>query len=231
MAARAALQVDVDRTRVRVPATAWTLDGFRAWALSADFPDEMARATFVDGEVLIDLSPESIESHNKVKTALTIDVGRIVRAGDLGEIYSDRVLLTNARAGVSTEPDLCFATWATLSAGRLRLAPRATREHEFIEIVGTPDLVVEIVSDSSEDKDLHRLRAAYARARIPEYWLVDARTERLRFEILRLAGRAFRASSSAGGWQKSGVFGLSFRLGRSRNRVGRWAYELRSTIR
>jgi Uma2 family endonuclease len=231
MAAAVALQLDVAGERLRVPRDAWRLDGFRTWMTSPAFPAQGVRATFVDGEVLIDMSPESLESHNKVKTAITIDVGRIVREKDLGELYSDRMLLTHDRAGVSTEPDLCFARWQTLASGRLRPAPRATREGEFVELVGSPDLVVEILSDSSEDKDLRLLRAAYARARVPEYWIIDARGSKLRFEILRLSGRSYRAAAPSGRAQASAVLGLALRLRRTRNRVGRWSYALEASRR
>jgi Uma2 family endonuclease len=37
------------------------------------------------------------------------------------------------------------------------------------------DLVMEVVSDDDPDRDLVEKRAEYARARIPEYWIVDPR--------------------------------------------------------
>jgi Uma2 family endonuclease len=229
-AAAAAIQVDVEGARVRIPPTAAKLAGFRAWVTSRDFPDQGVRATFVDGEVVLDMSPESIESHNKVKLAVTADVLAYVRKLDLGEVYVDGALLTNIRAGVSTEPDLCFASWETLKTARLRLKPRAGRTDEFIELVGTPDLVVEIVSDSSEDKDLRRLRSAYARAAIPEYWLIDARGDRLTFAILRLVRGKYQPAPP-GRPQRSRALGATFRLYRDRNRAGRWSYHLSTTAR
>ena len=46
-----------------------------------------------------------------------------------------------------------------------------------------PDLVVEIVSDSSVTKDTQRLPLSYWQAGVTEYWLVDVGGERLSFQI------------------------------------------------
>jgi Uma2 family endonuclease len=214
--------------RLLVPEAAFDQGGFRAWVLSPAFPDGV-RASWIMGEVFIEMSPESIDSHNKVKAAMTARFARIVEEEDVGELYADGVLSSNAVAGVSTEPDLAFASWATLETGRLRLNARASRDDEWVEIEGAPDIVVEIVSDSSVRKDLVRLREAYRRAGIPEYWVVDARGPELTFEILRLEGDAYVAAAPARAPQTSVVLGRAFTLSRARNRVGRWAYRLAGT--
>lgn len=213
---------------MRMPATAFEHSGFRAWATSGDFP-EGVRAAFVDGEVLVEMSPESIETHNKVKTAITIALGTIISTEDLGEAWSDGTLLTNTPAALSTEPDFAFATWKSLESGRVALVQKANRTDEFVEITGCPDLVVEVVSDSSERKDFDLLRVAYARAGIPEYWIVDARQELLHFEILQLGGGAYRVGGASGQPQISRILARSFALERSRNRLQRWTYVLRVT--
>lgn len=41
-------------------------------------------------------------------TPVTAELARIVRDDDLGELYSDRTLLTNPEVGLSTEPDVLF---------------------------------------------------------------------------------------------------------------------------
>lgn len=53
------------------------------------------------------------------------------------------------------------------------------------------DLVMEVVSGGEEDRrrDLRVKRAEYARARIPEYWIVDPKEKQLR--VLRLRGRKY----------------------------------------
>ena len=154
-----------DRRPPRLPQSAANHAGFRRWITSRRFPAEV-RPTFVDGEIWLSMSPESLETHNKVKTEFTAVLVRHVRERDLGEAYSDRSLLSNVDARVSTEPDFLFIAWATSETGRVRLGRRKHRTEEFIEIIGTPDLVIEIVSDSSARKDLVRLKAAYERAGI-----------------------------------------------------------------
>ena len=53
------------------------------------------------------------------------------------------------------------------------------------------DLIMEVVSDDEEDRrrDLETKRREYARAGIPEYWIIDPREERIL--VLRLAGRRY----------------------------------------
>ena len=172
------------------------------------------------------MSPESLERHNKVKTEFTSVLARFVRDRDLGEAYSDRSLLTNVEARVSTEPDFLFLSWAASETGRVTLGQRKHDHEDSIEIVGTPDLVLEILSDSSVRKDLVRLKAAYALAGIPEYWVVDARGDQIRFEILTLDDGAYRASAPADQPQTSRVFRARFELQRERNRLGRFSYTL-----
>ena len=209
----------------RLPRDAATHDGFRRWITSLEFPQEV-RPTFVDGEIWLSMSPESLETHNKVKTEFTSVVAHHVRDRDLGEVYADRAVFSNVSAKVSTEPDLLFVSWAASEAGRVTLTRRKERQEEFIEIVGTPDMVLEILSDSSVRKDKVRLKDAYERAGIPEYWLVDARGEEISFQILKLDGANYEPSAPADQPQSSRVFGATFELRRARNRLGRFTYTL-----
>jgi Uma2 family endonuclease len=217
------LSIEDTHVSIPMPRAALTHAGFRAWVMSNTFPDHV-RATFVRGEVLLDMSPEAIESHNKAKNEITSVLTQIVRDEDLGEIYADRVLYTHAKAGISTEPDMFFASWDALESKRVDFVRRA-RGDDFIEVVGSPDLIVEVVSDSSVRKDLTLLKDGYLRARVREYWVVDARREDLRFEIFRLQGKQY-TSSRSGRAQRSAVLDRSFLLERKQNRVGRWSYRL-----
>ena len=213
---------------MRIPAAAATLGGFRAWALSDEYP-ERGRFSFINGELFIDLSLEETETHNKVKTEVSVGVMNFNKCLDLGEFYSDGTLVTNEAAGLSTEPDGTFVTWEGFDAGRVRLTPRTDRPGQFVELVGTPDWVLEVVSRSSVAKDKRELREAYHRAGVPEYWLVDARFDEVVFQILRRRRDRSVSVAAREGWVRSPVFGRGFRLERRKNRQGRWSYTLEVT--
>lgn len=211
--------------RVTVPDAAFDLAGYRAWVTSDAYPQGV-RTTYVRGAVLVEMSPESLESHNQVKLAMTLGVGSCVRAHDLGVVYPDGALVTHEAAGLSCEPDLTFVSWAAFDDTRVVLRPRAHDQADAIDIVGSPDLVVEIVSDASVKKDTRLLREAYCRAAVREYWLVDARGSEILFEILSNAGSSFTSSAHPAAPQKSQVLGGHWRLTRARNRAGRFDYTL-----
>lgn len=143
-------------------------------------------------------------------------------------MYPDRVLLTNEDAGLSCEPDLTFVAWDSLETRRVRLVERVTGD-DYVELVGSPDLVVEIVSDSSVRKDTRLLRDAYARAGVREYWLIDARGENIAFQILVHRDGAFVGSGEPAAPQSSGVLGGRWQFTRVRGRMGLFVYTLSHT--
>ncbi len=223
---RAFVATGTDPMRVSVPEDAFTLGGFRAWALSDELP-ERARVAFVTGDVYLDTSNEDPETHVAVKAAIAEALSALNRALKLGKFYGDGVLVTHGRSGLSCNPDATFLSRASLLSGRARLVPRPGRPGRYSDIEGSPDMVLEVVSDSSVEKDTVHLRSAYHAAGVPEYWLVDARGERVVFRILRREKRGYGAAAARGGWQRSQVFGRSFRLERERDEFGLWDYTLR----
>jgi Uma2 family endonuclease len=220
-----AINLGPEQFSVHLPPGATTLEGFRAWVASRAFPRQ-GHISFLGKEVYIDMSPEETETHNKVKTAVTSQLYRLCEELDLGELYSDRTSLANAAVGLSTEPDAIFVSWETSEAGRVVLVPRRRVRGQFIELQGTPDWVLEVVSRNSLQKDTVELRDLYLRARIPEYWLINALGADILFQILvRRRGR-YAVVRPRDGWHQSSVFPARFRLERQRNRVGRWKYQL-----
>ena len=208
-----------------VPASAHTMEGFRDWATADDFPEKV-KVTFLDGEVTIDMSNEEVNAHVLVKGELYRSLGDLVRRLRVGKFFPAGMLVTNATAGVSNNPDATFVSRASLDSGRARPIPRKGAEHLYRELEGTPDWVAEIVSDGSVQKDTVGLRQAYHRAGIPEFWLIDARGEDLSFQVLLHRKSGYAAAPSRDGWQRSRVFGRSFRFLRTLDNFGLWEYTL-----
>ena len=210
---------------VTIPGNAYSLDGFRAWATSENFP-QTGRITYLNGEVYVDMSPEKFESHNKVKTEVGRVLGNLVKELDLGNYCADGQWITNDDADLSNEPDGTFVSWSKLESGQVRVVPLRAGEQDGIELRGTPDWVLEVVSDSSLKKDTQVLLDGHHRAGIREYWLVDARGDELDFKIFRFLAEGYEASEGAAGWLPSEVFDREFKLDRHRDRIGGWTYTL-----
>ena len=73
---------------------------------------------------------------------------------------------------------------------------------------------------------MYELRAAYHKAGVREYWIIDARGDEIDFQILHWRKTGYAAAPRKAGWQRSRVFGRSFKLTRSRDRRGGWRYVL-----
>ena len=195
----------------------------RRWADADDFP-ERGRIWFFKGEVWVDMSKEQVFTHVLFKTQYTIVLGTLVQAGALGLYLEDGAQLTNEEADISGKPDGIFIANASLQSGRVRLVEGI--EEGYLEVEGSPDMVLEVVSPSSENKDRVVLRQAYWEAGIREYWLVDARREPLSFDILRHGARGYTATRKSHGWIRSAVFGKAFRLTAQTTPLGHPSYAL-----
>jgi Uma2 family endonuclease len=214
----------LDQSRqVSVPDWVLDLESFRRWADADDLP-EHCRIWYLKGEVWIDMSKEQIFSHALLKTAIIIVLGGLVRALRKGLFFADGPFFSNPDADIAGNPDAIFVSNASLRNKRVRLVEGM--EEGFVELEGSPDMMLEVVSPSSVRKDTVILRQAYWEAGIREYWLVDGRTEELSFEILRWSSRGFVAVRPQKGWLRSTVFKHSFRLRQRTTSLGHPEYTL-----
>ncbi len=219
------ITLSTDQFQLVIPPDVRTFEQFRAWASDEQFPGRV-RVTFDQGEVFLDISNEAINAHAAVKGPIYSTLLGVVTQLKLGKIYPDGVLLVNEEGLVSNNPDAVFLSRDSIENRRVRLVPRKGAEHTYRELEGTPDWVLEVVSDSSVSKDTVRLREGYHRAGIPEYWLVDARGEAISFQVLHYRKSGYVAAPSKDGWVRSKVFDRSFRLERSMDEFGLWDYTL-----
>lgn len=210
--------------QIRIPSWVNDLESFRRWSRTDDYP-ERGWVSFLDGEIWVDMDMEQLFTHNQVKTEFTIVLGGRTKDEELGYFFSDRALLSNESANLSTEPDGTFCSFDALEERRVYLVEGLEEGH--VEIEGTPDMVLEVVSRHSVRKDTKILRNLYWRAGIPEYWLVDARKTPVQFDILRWSERGYSATRRRQGWLKSKVFGRSFLLETKSDRLGHPQFFLR----
>ena len=201
---------------VHVPIWVNDLDSFRQWMHSDEAP-EKCPIFFLAGEVWLDMSKEQFFSHNQMKKTIFGVLAGLEKQAR-GRFIPDGMLVTNEAADLSGNPDGVFVSNDSFRTGRVKLIEG--KEDGYVELEGTPDMVLEVVSDSSVEKDNELLMDLYWKAGIREYWLVDARGERIEFQILRHTARGYVATRPSGGWRKSAVFGKSFRLTRQLDDLG-----------
>jgi Uma2 family endonuclease len=190
----------------RIPTWVVDLQSFRRWAHSPDYP-QRGQFSFIDGDLWADLSMERL-AHNLIKSCICTYLTLLVKREGLGSFLGDRMLLTNVAAGLSTEPDGMFLSSAGLEAAKVRLE----NGEDSLEVIGTPDMVLEVVSATSVDKDTLLLPQTYLKAGIGEYWIVDSRVGAPQLQIFRRGRTRYNLVKSSAGWVTSSVFSKSFRL-------------------
>lgn len=133
-------------------------------------PDDGNRYEIINGALLV--SPSPTRFHQRIVYVLTRLVGDFVDDHGLGEVYGGPV---DVRLGAYTVlvPDLLF----------IRTERLAIYEERLVE--GPPDLVIEVASPSTRDRDNVEKMAAFAEAGVPEYWLPDPETRTFRMLVLR----------------------------------------------
>lgn len=134
-------------------------------------PDDGKRYELIGGEITEVPSPT--RPHQRLLAFLHAMVFNYVLEHRLGEAYFAAVDVRLSDHDV-VEPDLVF-----LRQDRLHLY------NQRGDIQGAPDLVVEVISPSSEKTDPGVKMALYARSGIPEYWLVNPATKQFQGFVLR----------------------------------------------
>lgn len=196
--------------QVDIPSWVVDFDSFRQWLHSGHFP-ERGTVCFIEGKVWVDLSMVEFFQHGQVRTEFGRVLATLLKKSKFGRFAPEGTRYSNLDTNLSTEPDGMVISHAAMSDGRVELV--GGKDGDYTEVIGSPEIVIEIVSRSSEVKDTDWAMAAYFDAGILEYWVVDAREEDdLRFDIFKRGKKEFTATRRTDGWVKSAVLGKSFRL-------------------
>ncbi len=120
-------------------------------------PDD-ERLELLDG--VLTLPPAPNTAHQSVQAELEWRLAQFVREGQLGHVFFAPTDVVLSDTDV-VQPDLLF-----ISRERAGIITSAN-------IQGAPDLIVEIRSDSTAERDETVKRRLYAQRGVKEYWLVD----------------------------------------------------------
>jgi Uma2 family endonuclease len=213
--------------QLEIPPHVDGFDSFRRWARSDSFP-ERGRIDYIDGRIEVDMAADNILRHSSPKTEIGGVLHHCVKQLRNGLLFIDKTRVSCLEVDLSVEPDVVFVLHESLRTGRVRMVPTASLEpDDFIELEGPPDLIVEVVSATSVFKDTKRLFRAYFDAGVTEYWLADARGERLSFAIYRRGRNGFvKVPTDREGFQRSRVLGRHYRFERERGPNDVWIYDL-----
>jgi Uma2 family endonuclease len=175
------------------PPMRMTYEEFLAWA------DEDANAEWVDGEVVW-MSPISGE-HQRMGRFLLRLFSEFLEERDLGELRYERFQMKTGPDLPGREPDILFVANAHLS----RLKETC--------LEGPADLVVEIVSPESRERDTEEKFREYQQGGVPEYWILDLELKQAEFYQLGEESLYHRMAISDDGLFRSEVLpGLWLRV-------------------
>lgn len=122
------------------------------------FPEDGRRHELIDGEHVVTPSPRT--KHQRISMALGTRLHQHVREHGLGQVLAAPMDVVLSDVDV-VEPDLIF-----VSNDRAGIVGE-------VNLGGAPDLLVEILSESTRRRDEITKRHLYERFGVREYWVVD----------------------------------------------------------
>jgi Uma2 family endonuclease len=145
--------------RLFPPQGQWTEEDYFA------LPDAMQIVELSDGEII--MPPPPVPLHQQIIMKLGFALNGFAREADLGSVYLAPVAVRLWK-GKIREPDILF----------IRKEHRERIQETLIE--GAPDWVAEVISPGTRKTDEVQKLSEYARAGIPEYWLLDPKKNTIR---------------------------------------------------
>ncbi len=162
-----------------------------------EWADEDTWAEWEDGEV-VTLSPANLR-HQLIKTFLMHLFGLHVEQNDLGIVLDAPFQMRLRRVKRGREPDILFIAHEHLD--------RITSAY----LDGPADLVVEIISPDSIERDREAKFREYEAEGVREYWLIDPDQQQADFFVLGAEGRyAAHLPDGEGSYHSVSLDGFAF---------------------
>jgi Uma2 family endonuclease len=159
----------------------WPGQGFWTWDDYLRLPADGQRYEIIHGVLYVSPAPRLL--HQFVTTRLTELLSAFVRQRHLGVVLTAPVDVLLPSVASPVQPDILFL-------GRDNL-PDFEQEQSF---QGVPDLVVEVLSRSTQRIDREVKLKAYEEAKVKEYWIVDPKLRTVALYVLDDARGEYRES-------------------------------------
>ena len=130
------------------------------WQDVRQLPDDGNRYEAIEGELYVTRAPSV--RHQTISKRLERELFRILEDTGRGQVWHAPLGVHFPATGEGVQPDIIFVS----DERRRIVAPD--------ELKGAPDLVVEILSPSTDGRDRGVKRTLYERQGVAEYWIVDA---------------------------------------------------------
>lgn len=127
-----------------------------------ELPDDGNRYEIIEGELVMPPAPYTI--HQEIKGNIYFEMRKFINETKPGKIYDAPTDVVLSDINV-VQPDILFISKENLQIITLK------------NIKGVPDLIVEIISPSTEYYDLFAKKETYERSGVKEYWLVDPQAQ------------------------------------------------------
>ena len=127
-------------------------------------PDDGKRYEVIDG--VLHVSPAPVPLHQRVLRALFVVLNRHVTRHRLGEVFFAPIGIV-LEIPSAVQPDLVF-----IARGNADIVKEKA-------VFGAPDLLVEVLSPSTERRDRSLKRRTYERCGVAHYWILDPRRRSL----------------------------------------------------
>ena len=121
-------------------------------------PEDGKRREIIEGELFVTPSPQT--PHQRAVTRLSAYLWQYVDSHKLGEVFAAPFDVVFSEFDV-VEPDLLY-----ISNGRASVLTNKN-------VQGAPDLVVEILSETTEKTDRTIKLKLYGKFGVQEYWMID----------------------------------------------------------
>ncbi len=133
-------------------------------------PDDGNRYEILEGELQMTPSPKT--KHQVVSRNLLVEIFLFLKKNKIGKVFGAPYDVILSQDNV-VEPDIIF-----ISNDNLEII---TEDN----VQGSPDLLIEILSPSSQDNDRNKKKVIYETYGVKEYWIVDPDLEVVDIYILK----------------------------------------------